>query len=35
MPTPVLQAEDIDVCLLYAARLSARSGADGLTVAAE
>jgi uncharacterized protein (DUF433 family) len=32
---PVLQAEDIDACLLYAARLSARSGADGLTVAAE
>ena len=32
---PVLRAEDIDACLLYAARLSERSGADGLTVAAE
>jgi uncharacterized protein (DUF433 family) len=31
----VLHAEDIDACLLYAARLSERSGADGLTVAAE
>ena len=32
---PVLEPQDIDACLLYAARLSERSSADGLTVAAE
>jgi len=32
---PVLEAADIDACLLYAARLSDRSQADGQAVAAE
>jgi uncharacterized protein (DUF433 family) len=32
---PVLEDADIDACLLYAARLSERSQADGQTVAAE
>lgn len=32
---PVLEEADIDACLLYAARLSERSQADGQTVAAE
>lgn len=32
---PVLENADIDACLLYAARLSEKSGADGATVAAE
>lgn len=32
---PVLESEDIDACLLYAARLSEIAAAEGLTVAAE
>ncbi len=32
---PVLEPEDIDACLLYAARLSERAAAEGLTIAAE
>jgi uncharacterized protein (DUF433 family) len=32
---PVLEAEDIDACLLYAARLSDIAAAEGLTIAAE
>lgn len=32
---PVLEEADIDACLLYAARLSERSHADGQAVAAE
>jgi uncharacterized protein (DUF433 family) len=32
---PVLEQEDIDACLLYAARLSDLAAAEGLTVAAE
>jgi uncharacterized protein (DUF433 family) len=32
---PILEDADIDACLLYAARLSERSLADGQTVAAE
>ncbi len=32
---PVLEPEDIDACLLYAARLSDLAAADGLTLAAE
>lgn len=32
---PVLEPEDIDACLLYAARLSERATEDGLAVAAE
>ncbi len=32
---PVLEPEDIDACLLYAARLSELAAAEGLTVAAE
>lgn len=32
---PVLEPEDIDACLLYAARIAERSDADGLSVAAE
>jgi uncharacterized protein (DUF433 family) len=32
---PVLEDEDIDACLLYAARLAERSAVDGQTVAAE
>jgi uncharacterized protein (DUF433 family) len=32
---PVLEAEDIDACLLYAARLSEVAAAHGLTIAAE
>jgi uncharacterized protein (DUF433 family) len=32
---PVLEPEDIDACLLYAARLSEKAAAEGLTVAAE
>jgi uncharacterized protein (DUF433 family) len=32
---PALESADIDACLLYAARLSERSNADGLTIAAE
>lgn len=32
---PVLEDADIDACLLYAARLSERSQADGQAVAAE
>jgi uncharacterized protein (DUF433 family) len=32
---PVLEPEDIDACLLYAARLSERAAEDGLTIAAE
>lgn len=32
---PVLEAADIDACLLYGARLAERADADGLTVAAE
>jgi uncharacterized protein (DUF433 family) len=32
---PVLESEDIDACLLYAARLSEVAAAEGLTIAAE
>ena len=32
---PALEPEDIDACLLYAARLSEVAAAEGLTVAAE
>ena len=32
---PALESEDIDACLLYAARLSDRAAAEGLTIAAE
>ena len=32
---PVLEPEDIDACLLYAARLSDIAAAEGLTIAAE
>ena len=32
---PVLEPEDIDACLLYAARLSDVAAAEGLTIAAE
>lgn len=32
---PVLEAADIDACLLYGARLAERTDADGLSVAAE
>jgi uncharacterized protein (DUF433 family) len=32
---PVLESEDIDACLLYAARLSDLAAAEGLTIAAE
>jgi len=32
---PVLENADIDACLLYAARLSEQSRADGQTIAAE
>jgi len=32
---PVLEPQDIDACLLYAARLSEVAAAEGLTVAAE
>jgi len=32
---PVLESEDIDACLLYAARLSDAAAAGGLTIAAE
>ena len=32
---PVLEPEDIDACLLYAARLSELAATHGLTVAAE
>lgn len=32
---PALEAEDIDACLLYAARIAERTDADGLSVAAE
>lgn len=32
---PVLEPEDIDACLLYAARLSEVAAAQGLTIAAE
>lgn len=32
---PALEPEDIDACLHYAARLSERAAAEGLTVAAE
>ena len=32
---PVLEDADIDACLLYAARLTERSNADGQSVAAE
>ena len=32
---PALEAEDIDACLLYAARLSEVAAAEGLTIAAE
>jgi uncharacterized protein (DUF433 family) len=32
---PVLEPEDIEACLLYAARIAARTDADGLSVAAE
>ncbi len=32
---PVLEPEDIDACLLYAARLSEFAAAEGVTVAAE
>ena len=32
---PVLEPEDIDACLLYAARLSEVAAAGGLTIAAE
>jgi uncharacterized protein (DUF433 family) len=32
---PALEGEDIDACLLYAARLTEKSQADGQSVAAE
>ena len=32
---PVLEPEDIDACLLYAARLSEIAAAEGRTIAAE
>lgn len=32
---PVLESEDIDACLPYAARLSEVAAAEGLTIAAE
>ncbi len=32
---PVLEPNDIDACLLYAARLSEKTAAEGLTIAAE
>ena len=32
---PVLEPEDIDACLLYAARLSEAAAAEGFTFAAE
>jgi uncharacterized protein (DUF433 family) len=32
---PVLESEDVDACLLYAARLSELAAAEGLTIAAE
>jgi uncharacterized protein (DUF433 family) len=32
---PVLEADDIDACLLYAARLSELAAEEGLVVAAE
>ena len=32
---PALESEDIDACLLYAARLTEKSQADGQSVAAE
>jgi uncharacterized protein (DUF433 family) len=32
---PVLEREDIDACLLYAARLSEVAAAEGLMIAAE
>jgi uncharacterized protein (DUF433 family) len=32
---PVLEPEDIDACLLYAARLSDLAAAEGLTIAAQ
>jgi uncharacterized protein (DUF433 family) len=32
---PVLEAADIDACLLYAARLSEAAAAEGFTIAAE
>ena len=32
---PVLEEADIDACLVYAARLTERSNADGQSVAAE
>lgn len=32
---PVLEAADIDACLVYGARLAERADADGLAVAAE
>jgi len=32
---PVLEPEDIDACLLYAARLSEIAADEGLTIAAE
>lgn len=32
---PVLEPEDIDACLLYAARLSEVAAAEGLTIAGE
>ncbi len=32
---PVLEPEDIDACLLYAARLSDQAGASGIVIAAE
>lgn len=32
---PVLEAADIDACLLYGARLAERADADGLSIAAE
>jgi uncharacterized protein (DUF433 family) len=32
---PALEPEDIDACLLYAARLSEIAAAEGLTIAAE
>jgi len=32
---PVLEPEDVDACLLYAARLSEMAAARGLTISAE
>jgi uncharacterized protein (DUF433 family) len=32
---PVLEAEDIEACLLYAAKIAERAADDGLSVAAE